>query len=59
MLTIMTSKKIRASQGTDPTPQRRHGSGDTNAYAMLLERAFTLRTFEIPIVLAQDDVELR
>ena len=34
MLTIMTRKMIRASRGTDPTPQRRHGSGVTNAYAM-------------------------
>ena len=34
MLTIMTSKMIRASRGTDPTLQRRHGSGVTNAYAM-------------------------
>ena len=34
MLTIMTSNMIRASRGTDPTSQRRHGSGVTNAYAM-------------------------
>ena len=34
MLTIMTRKMIRASRGTEPTPQRRHGSGVTNAYAM-------------------------
>ena len=34
MLTIMTRKMIRASRGTDPTPQLRHGSGVTNAYAM-------------------------
>ena len=34
MLTIMTSKMIRASRGTDPTSQRRHGSGGTNAFAM-------------------------
>ena len=44
MLTIMTSKKIRASQGTDPTPQRRHGSGDTNAYAMLLRGLCSARS---------------
>jgi len=34
MLTIMTRKMIRASRGTEPTLQRRHGSGVTNAYAM-------------------------
>ena len=34
MLTIMTRKMIRASRGTAPTRQRRHGSGDTNAYVM-------------------------
>jgi hypothetical protein len=34
MLTIMTRKMIRASRGTDPTPQRRHVSGVTNAFAM-------------------------
>ena len=26
---------MRASRGTDPTPQRRHGSGETNEYAIL------------------------
>ena len=34
MHTVMTRKMIRASRGTAPTRQRRHGSGDTNAYAM-------------------------
>jgi len=34
MLTMMTRKMIRASRGTDPTLQRRHVSGVTNAYAM-------------------------
>ena len=31
---IMARKMIRASRGTDPTPQSRHGSGVTKAYAM-------------------------
>eukprot|EP00900_Chrysochromulina_parva_P015840 jgi/Chrpa1/24257/Chrysochromulina_OHIO_Genome00022952-RA len=45
MLTIMTSNMIRASPGTDPTPQRRHGSGVTNSFgrttAFCSSRAFS------------------
>ena len=53
MLTIMTRKMIRASRGTAPTRQRRHGSGDTNAYAMFCSKAQTAAAMEARVEVAE------